>query len=231
MDLIEPVLPRYPLSHTAFFPYSISNRSTTIPGTRYHIPTYDITSSTQEEHTLKVQCDEVMSEVKVQVGEVMYEEVKVQRENDGTREQQQQPQALATIYTSVPKRLLGISYTTSGGRTSSVQEEHPRSCLCVSSLCHVFSNFILRSCRLPCTVVNNRHVFHWPTERHQLSNRLLGISYLSRYRDILSIFLRRFIVANRTEKHQTVLFFEFYLLTSTRRQTVPVHSSNVRAVS
>ena len=26
-------------------------------------------------------------------------------------------------------------------------------------------------------VVNNRHIFHWPTERQQLFHRLLGISY------------------------------------------------------
>ena len=38
---------------------------------------------------LKVHGDEAISEVKVQGGEVIYGEVKVQRESDGTREQQQ----------------------------------------------------------------------------------------------------------------------------------------------
>ena len=47
--------------------------------------TYDITSSTQEAHTLKVQDDEVMSEVKVQGSQVLYEEMEAQRETDGTR--------------------------------------------------------------------------------------------------------------------------------------------------
>ena len=51
------------------------------------MPTFDITSSTQEEHTLKVQGDEAMNEVKVQGGEVIYEEVQLQKETDGTREQ------------------------------------------------------------------------------------------------------------------------------------------------
>ena len=68
------------------FPSSISNRSAIITAT---IPTDDITSSIQEENTLKVQGDEVIeSEVKVQGGEVIYE-AKVHREIDGTREQQQ----------------------------------------------------------------------------------------------------------------------------------------------
>ena len=44
--------------------------------------------------TLKVLCDEVISDVKVQGVEVIYEEVKVQREGDGTREQQQRQQQL-----------------------------------------------------------------------------------------------------------------------------------------
>ena len=38
---------------------------------------------------LKVQGGKVISEVKVLGGEVIYEEVKVQRESDDTREQQQ----------------------------------------------------------------------------------------------------------------------------------------------
>ena len=60
--------------------------------TKYHTPTYGITSSTQEERTLKLQCDEVISEVNVEGDEVIYEEVKMQRESDGTREQRQEPQ-------------------------------------------------------------------------------------------------------------------------------------------
>ena len=75
----------YHIPGTVLFPSIV--HQTVVPS--YHIPTYDITSSTQEEHTLKVQGDEVISKGKMQDDAVINEEMKVQMESDGAREQQQ----------------------------------------------------------------------------------------------------------------------------------------------